>query len=824
MTLIGSLTATNWTAIGPAPIDAPGVGLGLAAGRVESAVANPGKPQTVYAAGNDGGVWKTTDWAADPPYWTPLGDTQESLNYAGYHPLVVHPAHHDRILGVVCGHGAGVLRSINAGVSWHLLGNSTLDGAAIGSIAVHPTDTQILYVSLWYGASGGGVYKSTDGGHTWTKTTSFHSGGASDVVIAKSNPNTLYAGLVDYYGGAATAGVYKTTNGGALWKLMTGLPSGTKLGGAVRLESATKAGHVYVSYFTKKSGNTIVERSRTSNGGQTWTKLHATPGAPETRSWHLLLGVDPLDEKHVFANDAYQLFESHDGGASWTSAETIGDDWVNISFDSKGIALVTADRDLYRYEPKPKLWKSKEANMQVTLFYDITPDPSNPDIVYGVSQDHPFAMKFDGTLEWAYVPKGGETGKVVIDPGSTNRIYVSNPLDPANLVARSTDWGLNWKTIFTTTTFSAGDYDLAYSTQRSFAIDMKKPTRLLIGTTKVWETKNATAANPTWAPISGILGGSTAAEQYITALAIAPSDSKTVYAATADGHVWDTSNGGTSWSACDTGLYGAGAGRIVDIRIDPSNPKHCFAVGSGQGSVWHLEEVAGTLQWTNISGDLPTYLWFGSILPDWQYATPALYLGTSNNVYHSVNLGSHWSVFAADMPNTNVTDLQSTSADILYAGTFGRGAWAIRIGPAKLTGIVAHWDEIQVAHVGPGDPVEGVLVTLEAEGGGGPVATAVTNSKGVYAFDGVAPGDYTVTIKAPPGFVALDDSPGRVSLRGSGVRSLDFGYRFDPALAAAAKPYAHTANLVVLPGRRPENPVAAKDEFKSLPRKKAMKS
>jgi hypothetical protein len=176
-------------------------------------------------------------------------------------------------------------------------------------------------------------------------------------------------------------------------------------------------------------------------------------------------------------------------------------------------------------------------------------------------------------------------------------------------------------------------------------------------------------------------------------------------------------------------------------------------------------------------------------------------------------------VFAHDMPNTNVTDLESTDADILYAGTFGRGAWAIKIGPAKVTGIVAHWKVLEVAYVGPGDPVEGVLVALEAEGGGGPVFTAVTNAKGVYVFDKVPPGDYMVVLSAPPGFVAASDAPARVTVAGSDIQGLDFAYRFDAALAAAAKPYTHTANLVVLPGRRPESPVAGKGEFAALARK-----
>jgi photosystem II stability/assembly factor-like uncharacterized protein len=148
-----------------------------------------------------------------------------------------------------------------------------------------------------------------------------------------------------------------------------------------------------------QSGNTVVQRFKTTDGGKTWKKLAATPGSPETRSWHLLLGVDPANDKHVFANDAYALYESTDGGKTWTQAESIGDDWVNIAFESKGNVVVTADRDVYRYDPKAKTWQSKEGNLQVTLFYDIALDPTDPDIVYGVAQDHPLAMKFGGTIE-----------------------------------------------------------------------------------------------------------------------------------------------------------------------------------------------------------------------------------------------------------------------------------------------------------------------------------------------------------------------------------------------------------------------------------------
>jgi photosystem II stability/assembly factor-like uncharacterized protein len=813
MSILSALSTTTWFPIGPAPIDAPNVGLGLAAGRIEAAAPHPTDPAVMYAAANNGGVWKTGVWTNDPPTWLSLGDDQQSLNFAGYHPLAVHRAHPQHVLGAVCGPGAGVLRSTNGGLSWQLLGNALFDGASIGSIALHPTQTNVIYVSVWSGGPGGGVYKSTDTGQTWTHTTAAIAGAFTDLVMARWNADTLFAGVVD----SPHPGIYKTVDGGAHWALLSGVPaSGFNLvgGAAIRLESGSKTGTLYTAYLSQDAAqNPAIHRARTANGGSTWTALHATPGSFESRSWHLLLGVDPTDDKHVFANDAYALYESMDRGATWHRADqtnnvTIGDDWVNIAFDPKGRVAVTADRDIYRYEPKTKAWHSKEGNLQVTLFYDVTPDPFDPDVAYGVAQDHPFAMKFTGSDEWAYMEGGGsETGKVLVDPTNTSRIYVSNPLDPTHFVARSEDAGQTWKVIRQANDFQGGDYNLAYSAQRSFAIDPSNAKRLLIGTTKVWQTKSATAANPTWSAISGILGGATPGEQYITALAIAPSDPKTVYAATADGHVWATTNGGTSWKKRDTGLFGMGAGRIVDIRIHPTDPKRAVAVGSARGSVWSLNKVGTTLHWTNIAGNLPSYLNVSSIFSDWQFLTPALYLATSRGVYHSLDSGATWEVFGLDMPHTTVSDLKCVTDGMLLAGTIGRGAWAILISASSIVGHVHNG--LLPGHVGPGDPVEGVIVTLQpGTRATGRALTAVTDAEGRFAFPPVAPGTYTVRSRAPAGWVAVGKETAVVAAHADRIE-LDFQYRFERSVAAAQQPYAALGDLVVLPGRGGETPLVA---------------
>ena len=181
------------------------------------------------------------------------------------------------------------------------------------------------------------------------------------------------------------------------------------------------------------------------------------------------------------------------------------------------------------------------------------------------------------------------------------------PLAPKTaLVVTSTDGGQNWKVIHTDNNWDNEDYNLAYSVQKSFAMDPSNAKRLLLGTNKVFECKDATVANPVWKAISGVLSpGSGVGSQYITALAVATSAAQFLYAATADGHVWTTSNDGANWNQNDTGLLGSGVGKVVDIRIDPTNAKRAFGVTNGAAgkNIWFHDPADST--WKNISGDMP---------------------------------------------------------------------------------------------------------------------------------------------------------------------------------------------------------------------------
>ena len=332
---------------------------------------------------------------------------------------------------------------------------------------------------------------------------------------------------------------------------------------------------------------------------------------------------------------------------------------------------MTADQGVLRYDPAAKSWTSLMGNLEVSEFYTIGLDPSTASTAYAVGQDIS-SEKFTGQTTWN-VMEGGidETGRIIVDPNNTSQLFAFNPLDVNNFVMQSTNAGATWKNIFPTSQLNiqSQNYTFAYLSQKAFAMDPSNSARLLVVEDRVFETTNS---GSTWSPISGVLSQDTT-KPFVAALAIAPSDSNTVYAATQDGRLWRTQNSGGQWSEYDTGLSGV----VADLRIDPANAGHVFAVAGG--AVWHLP--ASGLPWVNITGSIPNNLGLYSVFVDWQPATPTLFVGTDRGLYLSVDLGATWINWGPGLPNTQINDLQgetlSDGSLLLAAASYGRGAWEI---------------------------------------------------------------------------------------------------------------------------------------------------
>lgn len=811
---MNNITSLNWLPVGPAPCSNPGPGQGGNAGRANSVCADPTNSAVIYLASAGGGIWKTSNALAGAvPVWQPVTDDQPSLQTGGVHSMIVHPANHNIVQACVYYSGAGVLRSEQAGIpgSWVCKGNSLFDGHMISGIAVNPANIQETFV-----ATDMGLFHTTDSGQNWQSVDGGLPGsGVSDVIFSRYNPLTL---LVTVFGNsgpdALLNGIYKSSDGGKTWNLLTDLPNQALSGqytsnstlqtvnGAIQVDTGS-GGTFYASLLVVGPdpknpgalGIIAVQRFKSMDNGSVWTELAASPGNLENRSWHQLIAVDPRNDMHVFVNDSYSLYESNDGGATWAQAH--GNwrfDWVSVNFDASGKVLACSDQGLFRYDPGTQVWESLIGNLQITSFYTIT---VNSQTICGVAQDQYAGMASGNdqpNATWQYLQSGGETGKILLPPANATFAYLYNPLSDNNydLVWRAFCIGNlnpteNWTPILTQNIYGSGNYNAAYTVQKAFVSDNQNPGRLLVGADQVYETTQAAslAASPiVWNPI----GPPPVKSVYVTAIAIAPSAPETIYVATNDQHVWMTSNNGSSWNPCDTGLFSVANGAIQAICVDPNDASHAFAVSGqwwGTSKVWELS--SGQHSWTSRSG--PNNLTVYAIVVDWQYAQPCLFIGTDRGVYVSANLGAAWSNFGITtnyyltLPKAQVFDLQSgpisATENLIAAATYGRGAFEILSAPSTISG--GCYNVVTspfIRKIG----VPGVTITLKMTNvtqggffGDGTMSSfsVITGNNGSYQFANVPPGVYAISSTPPPGVILPTDSI-VVYVNGSTLTEVDF--------------------------------------------------
>jgi hypothetical protein len=686
-----NLSETSWQSIGPSPVAMSPETFPMISGRIEAVAADPSNSNIMYVAGR-GGVWKTTDWSDPSPIWVPLTDTQNStfVNNRSYSGLEVYNS--STIFVAVSGPGGGVLKSTNSGSTWTELGNAVFDQAELGAIVVDPNNVNSIYVAAWVGASnGGGVYHSADGGQSWTNLTAgIHNGGVSSLVMDPSNSQTLYAGLVPYinHGAISSSGLYKSTDGGNSWtRLKPGNLTGTKVGAIIRVVVAPSSTQtLYATILDPALGNSpdgLQHRFVSTDGGSTWTALNALPTAEDGDYFSVALAVDPSNSQVIYVDGQGTFYRSADGGQTWTLLANY-DTPAGVYFDDNGSYIMAGFFGLYGQAAPSLSMLGKQGNLTNLEFQTLTLDPNDETLAYGIAHNQFAALKYTDYPVWTVLGQPatstsgfGAFGKILVDPTKPARLYEYAPDNPSSLVERSDDGGITWTDKSNGLPNIFASVSLGWESAKTFTMDPSNHDRLLVGVFQVYQSTDD--AN-TWSAISPVL--STGAE--ITAVSIAPSDPNTIYAATNDGKVFWTQNSGSTWQEIDSGLPVDSFDQIVDIEIDPANPKHAFIVPGpvhptdidGPTHVWTTASPAQG--WTDITGNLNTENWTDTLVVDWRYSTPVLYVGTERGVYQSTDTGAHWNLFGQSLPNVPVTDLQFLPArGMLAAATYGRGVWEI---------------------------------------------------------------------------------------------------------------------------------------------------
>ena len=672
-----------WEELGPMPISS-----GPYAGRVSALVCSPTDANRLFAGGADGGVWRTLDGGTT---WQPLTG---HLPTTAIGALALDPNDEDVIYagtgeGNYANHsryGLGLYRSQDGGDSWEHLAESTFGGRCFSAIVIDPTDTDVLYASITRaggfpelaaakghpGATGDlGVFRSTDGGVSWSRLANSPNVSTTSLVMDPSNPSRLFAGVGRIFGGSQN-GIWRSTDGGTTWtKLAGGLPSSNQIGRVTVAIAPSQPSRLYALLTRPSDANggsaSTLGGWRSDNGGNTWTSI-PVPSIQATYGWYLsVVSVMPTDPNTVFMG-GLSLVRSINSGSSWASVTPPHVDMHALAWDASGRLVAGDDGGVHRSTNLGNSWSSLNSGLGTTQFYaGLSTHPTNDEIFLGGLQDNGTVRRSNDTTSWSHV-LGGDGGWTQIDPQNASRAFAE--FQGTGNLYRSTNGGLS---------FSWSGSGISGSDRNCFLppclIDPTDSNRVFYGTQRVYRSLNGGSS---WSPISGDLSAGAGA---IRALALSPADTNVLWAATNDHRVLVSTNGGSSFTLRLTGSNGWP--RVTrEIFAHPTDPGTAYLAVASYG----MAQVRRTLDygqtWTDLDAGLPDVP--VNVVAVDPGPTDTIYAGTDQGVWFTLDDGVTWRRYGSGMPRVPVIDLGlQTHRRRLVAATQGRGAWTIELGGAR---------------------------------------------------------------------------------------------------------------------------------------------
>jgi hypothetical protein len=688
----------SWKLIGPKPINTPYTDP-VVSGRVSGLAVDPGNPSVVYAGAAQGGIWKTTTAGSS---WLPLTDSQASLAVGS---IALDPANSNTIY-VGTGeenfsgdsyYGAGILKSTNGGTTWtHLCGpfcgpvgqdGFYGGGARIGALAVSRATAPVILAAVAL-LSKDGIYRSADSGKTWTRVLSGNPGTA--VLFDPVNPSTAYAALGNSFSGGTT-GVFKSIDGGQTWSADNGSGANVlPLANAGRIVLAMDPSHTTTLYagIANVSTGSLLGLFKSTDGGGSWTQLTSTPDYCTPQCWYdHTIAVDPGNANVIYAGGAYSttLVRSLDGGSSWTVLQAAANfgflhaDMHALVFASDGSKLYLGnDGGVYsttQITATNPTFTALNSTLATAQFYPgLSIDPANVAKTIGGTQDNG-AELYSGLLTWNDVVCG-DGAATAIDPAVPTTMYAACATVD---IEKSTTGGAfgSWNQVI-----SGINTNDRVEFIPPLAIDASQPANLYFGTYRLYQTTNG-AAN--WTAISGDLTSGPSFWGVVTGIAVAPSDSNTVYVGTGDSHVWVTTNAlaGTSATFINRSSASLPPRVITDVAVDPATSTTAYVTFSGfkgfgdtKGHVFRATDGGG--HWSDISGNLPNTPVNAIVINP---SSPSeIFVGTDVGVFYTTSGGVSWATLNVGLPRVAVLGLALHSASTTLRGaTHGRSVWDLNI-------------------------------------------------------------------------------------------------------------------------------------------------
>ncbi|MGH9476356.1 MAG: WD40/YVTN/BNR-like repeat-containing protein [Terriglobales bacterium] len=426
------MSKLQWRSIGP-----------YVGGRVVAVAGVPSNPRLYYMGTVGGGVWKTEDAGLT---WTVLTDKTRAMA-PSIGALAVAPSN-PRILYAGTGEtdirndmftGDGIFRSDDGGKSWTYAGLA--DTHTTSALIVDPSHPDVVYAAsmghVFVPGPNRGVYKTTDGGKTWKKVLFVDDNtGAINISMAPGQPNVLYAAMWQgqrqpdaLISGGPGSGIYKTSDGGAHWTNLThnpGLPGG--IWGRIGVTVAPSSPNVVYAILQAHDGGVF----RSDNGGQSWRMVYNGFNLRQRAFYYMQIFVDPVNPNTAYVPEVDGVWATYDGGKTWTVLHTPHGDnhivWINPQ--NPKILLEGNDGGATISEDGGKTW-SQDHNQPTGEFYHINLDGQFPFHVYGAQQDEgstegPSAAAGGSISSGDWQPAAyGESTWVVPQPGDPNITYGS---------------------------------------------------------------------------------------------------------------------------------------------------------------------------------------------------------------------------------------------------------------------------------------------------------------------------------------------------------------------------------------------------------------
>jgi photosystem II stability/assembly factor-like uncharacterized protein len=686
-------------------------------GRSIAVAGSVARPNEYYFGATGGGLWKTTNGGED---WSPVTDGQIGSSSVG--AIEVCPTNPD-VVYIGMGEvelrgnvipGDGVYKTTDGGRTWTHMGLA--DTQMIGRVRVDPANCDRVFVAALghtFGANDErGVFRSDNGGQTWQKVLVGDGlTGAVDLSIDPSNPRVVYASLWHVFrkpwllfSGGDSSGLFKSTDGGTTWTELSGhgLPA----------EPLGKIG-VSVSPADPNRVYAIVEAAdggvfRSDDAGASWQRTDNSSARRQRAFYYTRIYADPVVRDRVYVLNT-SFYRSNDAGASFSSISTPHGDnhdlWIAPNNNSRMVEGNDGGANVSTNGGED--WTDQDYS--TAQMYRLATTDDDPYLVCGEQQDRgATCVSSTGGDDFFGIPGGSESGPIAVDPRDSNVFYAGSCCGPftgsLTRFDRSGKTGIGGRRIDpwpdNPMGHAAGDNLHRFQWTYPLVTNPAEPNALFAGSQYVLKSTNG---GQSWQRISpdlsyadpatlGDSGGpitrdQTGIEYYATVFAIAPStvDPKVIWAGSDDGRIHVTTQGGGTWrNVTPRGLAKDSRVSMLDAGHQDTATAyaavHRYKLDDFRPYIYKTH--SGGTAWTKITTGIPDGDFIWSVREDPQ-RRGLLYAAAQHAVYVSFDDGSNWQSLSLNLPDNSVQDIAVKGGDLVIA-SHGRGFYVLDDGATLL--------------------------------------------------------------------------------------------------------------------------------------------